>query len=66
MSPLLLHSITPVLVVIVFLWLRADVKRIEGKVDRLADDHGALARGLSEVKGYLRGTLPGSATTGRA
>ena len=58
---LLLQSITPVVVVIAFLWLRADVKRIEGKVDGLAKDHNALARELSEVKGYLRRTLPDTA-----
>ena len=57
---LLLQSITPVVVVVAFLWLRSDMKRIEGKVDKLADDHNALARELSEVKGYLRGTLPES------
>ncbi|MDE0456339.1 MAG: hypothetical protein OXI15_03510 [Chromatiales bacterium] len=58
MIELLLQSATPVVVVAAVLWLRADVKRIEGKVDKLADDHNALARELSEVKGYLRGTLP--------
>ena len=43
-----------------FLWLRSDVKRIEGKVDGLAKDHNDLARELSEVKGYLRRELPDS------
>ena len=33
---------------------------LDKKVDKLADDHNALARELSEVKGYLRGTLPES------
>ena len=60
MVDLLLQSATPVVVVLAVLWLRSDVKRIEGKVDKLADDHNALARELSEVKGYLRGTLPES------
>lgn len=44
--------------------LRADFRerftRLDEKVDKLADDHNALARELSEVKGYLRGTLPES------
>ena len=38
--------------------LDENMKRIEGKVDGLASDHNALARELSEVKGYLRGTQP--------
>ena len=58
----ILASPITMLVVMVggFLWLRTDVKRIEGKVDGLAKDHNALARELSEVKGYLRRELPGS------
>lgn len=44
--------------------LRADFRerftRLDEKVDGLAKDHNALARELSEVKGYLRGTLPES------
>jgi len=37
---------------------------LDRKVDKLADDHNALARELSEVKGYLRGTLPESLARG--
>ncbi len=44
--------------------IQGDMKRIEGKVDALAADHNALARELSEVKGYLRGTLPESSGRG--
>ena len=44
--------------------IKDDMKRIEGKVDKLSNEHGALARELSEVKGYLRAALPESPARG--
>ena len=65
MTALLFQSITPVVVIVAFFWLRSDMKCIEEKVDGLAREHNAfaselnaLAREVSEVKAYLRGTLP--------
>ena len=40
--------------VLMFWWLRSDMKRIEQKVDKVHDDHNALGREVAELKGYLR------------
>ncbi|MDE0382242.1 MAG: hypothetical protein OXI22_00020 [Defluviicoccus sp.] len=51
MALLLAQYGTPLLLVVGFLWLRSDLRRVEGKVDNLAKDHQALGRELSELKG---------------
>ena len=58
MSPLLLQSLAPLVVVLGFLRLRADMKRIERKADKLSDEHNGLSRELSEVKGYVTSLQP--------
>ena len=40
--------------------MKGRIAGVDRKVDKLADDYNALARELSEVKGFLRGTLPES------
>jgi len=56
--------ITPLLVLVAWAWLRSDIRGVREKVDGLASDHNtlsrevnALSRELSEVKGFLRGTV---------
>ena len=51
MALLLAQYGTPLLLIVGFLWLRSDLRRVEGKVDDLAKDHQALGRELSELKG---------------
>ena len=51
MALLLAQYGTPLLLIVGFLWLRSDLRRVEGKVDDLAKDHRALGRELSELKG---------------
>ncbi len=51
MALLLAQYGTPLLLIVGFLWLRSDLRRLEGKVDELAKDHRTLGRELSELKG---------------
>ena len=51
MAPLLAQYGTPLLLIVGFLWLRSDLRRLEGKVDDLAKDHRILGRELSELNG---------------
>lgn len=51
MALLLAQYGTPLLLIVGFLWLGSDIRRLEGKVDELAKDHRALGRELSELKG---------------
>lgn len=51
MALLLAQFGTPLLLIVGFLWLRSDLRRLEGKVDELAKDHRTLGRELSELKG---------------
>ena len=51
MALLLAQYGTPLLLIVGFLWLCSDLRRVEGKVDDLAKDHRALGRELSELKG---------------
>ena len=51
MTLLLAQYGTPLLLIVGFLWLRSDLRRVEGKVDDLANDHRALGREVSELKG---------------
>lgn len=51
MALLLAQYGTPLLLIVGFLWLRSDLRRVEGKVDDLTKDHRDLGREVSELKG---------------